>query len=116
MVSIRLLLDFEFSALVLGVGSGSIGFVVPLRFKTLDSQPSKSILGPVSMVFHDFLISQKRCHGFLAPYLSCFRTGGPKFGFSNCSDGTEKLRDGKLRRLVVVSLREVFSVDLFMTI
>ena len=39
---------------VLGVGSGPIGLVAPLRFKMLDSQPEKSIMGPVLTDFHDF--------------------------------------------------------------
>ena len=39
---------------VLGVGSGPIGLVAPWRFKTLDSQPEKSNMGPVSTDFHDF--------------------------------------------------------------
>ena len=48
------LVDFEFYMAVLGVGMGPIGLVAPLRFKTLDSQPEKSNMGPVSTIFHDF--------------------------------------------------------------
>ena len=52
--SIDLLADVEFFVVVLGVGRGPIGLVAPLRFKTLDSQPEKSNMGPVSNDFHDF--------------------------------------------------------------
>ena len=45
-------LDFEFYMAVLGVGRGPIGLVAPSRFKTLDSQPEKSNMGPVSIKFH----------------------------------------------------------------
>ena len=46
-------LDFEFSAVVLGVQRGLIGFGAALRFKTLESQPGKSNMGPVSIIFDD---------------------------------------------------------------
>ena len=48
------LVDFEFYMAVLGVGMGPIGLGAPLRFKTLDSQPEKSNMGPVSTDVHDF--------------------------------------------------------------
>ena len=54
MGSIGFLLDFDFYMAVLGVRSGPIGFIAPLRFKTLDSQPEKSNMGPVQNDFHDF--------------------------------------------------------------
>ena len=47
------LVDFEFYMAVLGVGMCPIGLVAPLRFKTLDSQPEKSNMGPVSIDFHE---------------------------------------------------------------
>ena len=50
--SVGLLVDFEFSMAVLGVGRASIGLVAPLRFKWLDSHPDSSILGPVPTDFH----------------------------------------------------------------
>ena len=34
---------------------GPIGLGTPLRFKTFDSQPEKSNMGPVSPNFHDFV-------------------------------------------------------------
>ena len=54
MGSVGFLLDFELSMAVWGVGRDPIGLVAPLRFKTLDSQPEKSHMGPVSINFHDF--------------------------------------------------------------
>ena len=54
MVSIGFLIDFEFYMAVLGVGRGPIGLVAPLRFKTLESQPDSSNMGPVSIDFPDF--------------------------------------------------------------
>ena len=48
------LVDFEFYMAVLGVGRGPTGLVAPWRFKTLDSQPEKSNMGPVSINVHDF--------------------------------------------------------------
>ena len=60
---------------VLGVPSGPIGLVAALRFKILDSQPDSSNMGPVWIDFHVFCDFQKRSHGFLARYLSCFRSG-----------------------------------------
>ena len=54
MGSIGFLVDFEFYMAVLGVGRGPIGLVAPLRFKMIDSQPEKSNMRPVSIVFHDF--------------------------------------------------------------
>ena len=38
---------------------GPIGLVAPLRFKTLDSQPEKSNMGPVSNNFDDFELFRK---------------------------------------------------------
>ena len=75
MGSIGFLLDFEFSIAVLGVGSGPIGLVAALRFKILDSQPDSSNMGPVWIDVHVFCDFQKRSHGLLARYLSCFRPG-----------------------------------------
>ena len=54
MGSIGFLVDFEFYMTVLGVGMCPIGLGAPLRFKTLDSQPEKSNMGPVSVHAHDF--------------------------------------------------------------
>ena len=48
------LVDFEFYMAVLGVEMGPIGLGAPLRSKTLDSQPEKSNMGPVSINVHDF--------------------------------------------------------------
>ena len=47
------LVDFKFYMGVLGVGMVPIGLGAPLGFKTLDSQPEKSNMGPVSTMFHD---------------------------------------------------------------
>ena len=107
MGSIGFLVDFEFYTAVLGFRRGPIGFIAPLSFKWLDSQPVKSNMGPVPIDFHDFRLSQKSCHGFLARYLSCFRPSRPKVGFFRFLVGTKKNRDEKLRRFVVVSPREV---------
>ena len=60
MGSIGFLADFEFYMAVLGVGRGPIGFIAPLSFKWLDSQPDSSIMGPVQTDFHDFRLFQKR--------------------------------------------------------
>ena len=54
MGSIGFLLDFEFYKAVLGVGMRPIRLMAPLRFKTLDSQPEKSNMGPVSTHLYDF--------------------------------------------------------------
>ena len=48
------LVDLGFYMAVLEVGMGPIGLLAPLRFKTLDSQPEKSSMGPVSTSVHDF--------------------------------------------------------------
>ena len=48
------LVDFESYMAVLGVGMGPIGFGAPLGVKTLDSQPEKSNMGPVSNNVHEF--------------------------------------------------------------
>ena len=48
------LVDFEFYMVVLEIGMDPIGLGAPLRFKTLDSQPEKSNMGPVSTFVHDF--------------------------------------------------------------
>ena len=107
MGSVGSLLDFEFSGVLWGVGRCPIGFVAPRRFKTLDSQPGKCNMGPVSIDFHDFRLFRKRCHGFSTRYLSCFRPGRPNVGFSSFSVEIKKMRDEKLCRFVVVSPREV---------
>ena len=49
---------------VLGIGREPIGFVAPWRFKTFDSQPEKSNMGPISNGFHDLGDCQKCCRGF----------------------------------------------------
>ena len=54
MGSVGFLVDFEFFMAFLGVLRGPTGLVAPLRFKMLDSQPEKSIMGPVLTDFHDF--------------------------------------------------------------
>ena len=54
MGSVGFLLDFEFYMAVLEVPSGPIGFVAPLGFKMLDSQPDSSNMGPAPTEFHDF--------------------------------------------------------------
>ena len=102
--------DFEFSVTDLGVRRGPIGFIAPLSFKWLDSQPDSSNMGPVPTDFHDFLTFQKSQDGFLTRYLSCFRAGASKFAFSRFPVRTKKNRDEKLRRFVVVSPREVPSL------
>ena len=101
------LVDFEFYMAVLGVGMGPIGLVAPLRFKTLDSQPEKSNMGPVSTNFHDFETFEKSGDDSLARYLPCFRPGALRKQFPSVLVGTKKMRDEKLCRFVVVSPREV---------
>ena len=59
MVSIGFLADFQFCMAVLGVGRGPIGLVAALRFKTLDSQPDSSNMGPVPTDFMIFVILRK---------------------------------------------------------
>ena len=105
-----LLADFEIYIAVLGFRRGPIGFIAPLSFKWLDSQPDSSNMGPVPTDFHDFLTFQKSQDGFLTLYLSCFRAGASKFTFSRFPVRTKKNRDEKLRRFVVVSPREVPSL------
>ena len=105
--SVGFLADFEFYMAVLGVRRGPIGFIAPLSFKWLDSQPDSSNMGPVSTDFHEFRQFQKSWCGFLARYLSCFRPNRPKVGLSSFLVGTKKMRDEKLCRFVVVSPREV---------
>ena len=104
------LADFEFYMAVLGVPNGPIGFIAPLSFKWLDSQPDSSNMGPVPTDFHDCLTFQESQDGFLTRYLSCFRAGASKFAFSGFPVRTKKNRDEKLRRFVVVSPREVPSL------
>ena len=106
------LADFEFYMAVLGFRRGPIGFIAPLSFKWLDSQPEKSNMGPVPTEFYDFLTFQKSQDGFLTRYLSCFRAGASQFAFSRFSVETKKNRDEKLRRFVVVSPREVPSLPI----
>ena len=54
MGSVGSLFDFGFYIAVLGIPSGPIGLVAPLRFKMIDSQPDSSNMGPVPTNFHDF--------------------------------------------------------------
>ena len=75
MGSIGLLVDFEFSMAVLGVGRIPIGLVAPLRFNGLDSQPDSSNMGPVSTDFYEICDFLRSWGGFLTWYLSCFRPG-----------------------------------------
>ena len=103
MGSVGFLVDFEFYMAVLGVPSGPIGLVAPLRFKILDSQPVKSDMILVPTHVHDFRHFQKSYRGLLAQYLSYFELGRPQNGFSSCAVGTRKIGDKKLRRFVVVS-------------
>ena len=110
MGSIRFLADFEFYMAVLGFRRGPIEFIAPLSLKWLDSQPEKSNMGPVPTDFYESLTFQKRQGGFLTLYLPCFRAGASEFAFSRFPVETKKNRDGKLRRFVVVSLREVPSL------
>ena len=110
MGSVGFLPDFEFYMPVLGFRRGPIGFIAPLSFKWLDSQPDKSNMGPVPADFHDFLTFQKSQDGFLTRYLSCFRAGASKFAFSRFPVRTKKNRDEKLRRFEMVSPREVPSL------
>ena len=58
------LVDFEFYMAVLGVGMCPIGLVALLGFKTLDSQPEKSNMGPDSIDFHDFELFRKMATTF----------------------------------------------------
>ena len=97
MGSVGFLPDFEFYMPVLGFRRGPIGFIAPLSFKWLDSQPEKSNMGPVPTDLYDFLTFQKSRDGFLTWYLSCFRAGASKFAFSRFSIDTKK----KQRRKVI---------------
>ena len=107
MGSVGFLVYFESYMAVLGVGRGLIGLVTALRFKTLDSQPDSSNTCPVAIDVHDFRLFHKSCHSFLAWYLSCFRPGRPKSGFSGSPVETKKMREENVFRFVVVSPREV---------
>ena len=112
MGSVGFLSDFEFYMAVLGVPSGPIGFVAPLGFKILDSQPDSSDMGPVSIDVHDFRLFQKSWHGFLACYLSCCQPNCPNVGFSSVWVRAKTMRDEILRRIVVLSPREVPSLPI----
>ena len=57
--SIGFLVDFEFYMAVLGVGSGSIGLVAPLRFKWLDSQPVRLNMGRIWIAVMHFVMFRK---------------------------------------------------------
>ena len=81
---------------VLGVHSGPIGFVAPLRFKILDSQPEQSNMGLIWIDFCEICDFQKSCVGFLIRYLSCFRPGCFRIRISdifgrNQKDGRRKV-------------------------
>ena len=110
MGSVGFLSGFEFYTAVLGVPSGPIGLVAPWRFKTLDSQPEKSNMGPCSIDVHDFSGFENSCHGFLTRYLSHFWPVDQEIEFSSFSIGNKKMRDQKLLRFVVVSPREIPSL------
>ena len=56
--------DFEFYMPVLGVLSGPIGFVAPLRFKILDSQPDSSNMGLFPTESHEITDFLKSRRGF----------------------------------------------------
>ena len=73
--SVGVLVDFEFSIAVLGVGRVPIGLVAPLRFKILDSQPDSLSMDPVSTDFHAIYDFLKSWGGVLTRYLSCFWPG-----------------------------------------
>ena len=103
--SVGFLVDFEYYMAVLGVGRGPIGLVAPLRFKTLDSQPDKSSMGPVYIDFHDFTTFQTSGADSLARYLPCFRPGALRKQFPSVLVGIKKMCDEKLCRFVVVSPR-----------
>ena len=105
-----LLADFAFYMVVSGVERSPTGFVTPWRFKMLDSQPEKSNIGPLSTNAHDFETFEKSCDDSLARYLPCFRPGALRKQFPSVLVGTQKLRDKKLCRFVVVSPREVSSL------
>ena len=75
---------------VLEVHSGPIGFIAPLSFKWLDSQPDKSNMGPVEIDFHDFLTFQKSQDGFLTRFLSCFRAGASQIRIFEVSGPNQK--------------------------
>ena len=107
MGSIGFLPHLDFYMAVLGVGSGPIGLVAPLRFKTLDSQLDTSNMDPFQTDVHDFEHFPNSYGGFLTRYLSCFRPGRSQNRFSRIWVGTKKMRDEKLCRFVVVSPREV---------
>ena len=110
MGSVGVLVDFEFSMAILGVGRVLIGLVAPWRFKWLDSQPDSSNMGPVSTDFHEFCDFLKSWGGFLTGMYRVFGPGASEFTFSRFSVGTKKNRDEKLRRFVVVSPRGVPSL------
>ena len=76
-----MLVDFEFYMAVLGFRRVSIGFIAPLSFKWLDSQPVKSSMDPVPIDVHDFRLFQQSWHGFLAGYSSCFGPTVPRLAF-----------------------------------
>ena len=95
-----LLVDFEFYMAVLGIGMGPIGLGAPLRFKTLDSQPEKSNMGPGSINFHHCPTFQKSGDDSLLSYLPCFRPGDLRKRFS-----TFLGRDQKDARRKVMQIR-----------
>ena len=70
--SIGVLVDFEFYMAVSGVGRAPIGLVAALRFKIRDSQPDSSNMGPVSIIFHDFRLFQKKLSWLPGPLFIVF--------------------------------------------
>ena len=93
------LIGFDFYRIVLGIVSGSIGFVVPFRLSMLDSQPVKSNMGSVPNDFDGFRHFQKSCHGFLARYLLCVRAGRPKIRFVGPFGRNRKVAPRKVEQI-----------------
>ena len=116
MGSIGFLVDFEFYMAVLGVGRGPIGLVAPLRFKTLDSQPEKSNMGPVSTDVHYFCYFLGKWRRLSGPVFTVFSAWSSQKTISECFGRNQKDARRKVMQIRggITSRSAVF--DLFVSI
>ena len=116
MGSVDFLIDFEFYISVLGVRRGPIGFVAPWRFKTLDSQPEKSNMGPVSTNFNDLCNCSEKWRRLSGPVFTVLSAWSSQKTISECSGRNQKDARRKVMQIRggITSRSAVF--DLFVSI
>ena len=89
------LVDFQIYVAVLGIGVGTIGFAAPWRFKTPESQPDKSNIGPCpdkwDREFHEISDFRKVVSPSWHGIYHIFGPVASKFTCSGFSLGTEKI-------------------------